>query len=68
MYNEIQNNPELASKFTQKEIEIFKEGGVPKGFTWHHNQEPGLMQLVDRTLHKQTGHDGGFSIWGSGNK
>ena len=43
-------------------IEIFKEGGVPKNYTWHHNQEPGLMQLVDRTIHKLTGHDGGFSI------
>jgi hypothetical protein len=68
LYNEIQNNSELASKFTQKEIDIFKEGGVPKRFIWHHNQEPGLMQLIDRTVHKQTGHDGGFSIWGPGNK
>ncbi|MBC2581762.1 S8 family serine peptidase [Clostridium sp. DJ247] len=68
LYDEIQSNSELASKFTQNEIDIFKEGGVPKRFTWHHNQEPGLMQLVDRTLHRQTGHDGGFSIWGPGNK
>ncbi|MCB2343408.1 HNH endonuclease, partial [Clostridium estertheticum] len=68
LYDEIQNNSELASKFTQNEIAIFKEGGVPKRFTWHHNQEPGLMELVDRTLHRQTGHNGGFSIWGPGNK
>ncbi|WP_367277863.1 HNH endonuclease [Clostridium sp.] len=68
LYSKIQSDPELASKFTRNEIEIFKEGGIPKRFTWHHNQEPGLMQLVDRTLHKQTGHDGGFSIWGPGNK
>ncbi|WP_371025366.1 HNH endonuclease [Paraclostridium ghonii] len=63
LYSEIQNNAELTSKFTQKEIEILKEGGVPKRFTWHHNQEPGLMQLVDRIAHRKTGHDGGFSIW-----
>ena len=68
LYDEIQNNSVLASKFTQKEIDIFKEGGVPKRFTWHHNQEVGLMQLVDRKIHRQTGHDGGFSIWGLGNK
>lgn len=68
LYNEIQGNSELASKFTQNEIDIFKEGGVPKRFTWHHNEEPGLMQLVDRGIHRQTGHDGGFSIWGPGNK
>lgn len=68
LYNEMQNNSELASKFTQNEIEIFKDGGVPKRFKWHHNQEEGLMQLVDRTLHRQTGHDGGFSIWEPENK
>lgn len=67
LYDEIQKSPVLASKFTQSEIEIFKQGGVPKRFTWHHNQEPGLMQLVDRALHRQTGHNGGFSIWGPGN-
>lgn len=68
LYKDIKNNPVLASKFTKKEIEIFKAGGVPKRFTWHHNQEPGLMQLVDRIIHRKTGHDGGFSIWGPGNK
>ena len=68
LYNEMQNNSELSKKFTLNEIQIFKEGGVPKRFTWHHNQEPGLMQLVDRTVHQQTGHVGGFSIWGPGNK
>lgn len=57
----------LNSKFTAQEIEIFKEGGVPKRFTWHHNQELGLMQLVDRNIHRKTGHDGGFSICGPGN-
>ena len=64
LYNEIQNNPEIANRFTQNEIEVFKIGGVPKKYTWHHHQDPGVMQLVDRTLHKQTGHDGGYSIWG----
>lgn len=41
---------------------------MPKRFKWYHNQEEGLMQLVDRTLHRQTGHDGGFSIWEAENK
>ena len=67
LYEQIKRDSELASKFTAKEIEIFKEVGVPKRFTWHHNQEPGLMQLVDRNIHRKTGHDGGFSIWGPGN-
>ena len=68
LYEKIQNDQDFAALFTQNEIEIFKAGGVPKKYTWHHNQEPGLMQLVDRDIHKQTGHDGGFSIWGPGNK
>ena len=67
LYEQIKRDSELASKFTAKEIEIFKEVGVPKRFTWHHNQEPGLMQLVDRNIHRKRGHDGGFSIWGPGN-
>ncbi len=38
---------------------------TPEGYTWHHNQEPGVMQLVDRGVHAATGHTGGFSIWGT---
>ncbi|MBP3611329.1 MAG: HNH endonuclease [Lachnospiraceae bacterium] len=39
---------------------------MPKLYTWPHYQEEGIMQLVDRMLHRQTGHIGGFSIWGPG--
>ena len=67
LYQQIMANDELASRFTQEEIELFKKGSVPKRFTWHHHQKPGLMQLVDRRIHRQTGHIGGYSIWGKGN-
>ena len=67
LYNDIMNDSNLRSKFTEAEIAIFKEGGVPKAYTWHHHQDEGVMQLVDRKIHRQTGHTGGFSIWGSGN-
>ena len=67
LYQQIMANDELARKFTQEEIELFKNGSVPKRFTWHHHQNPGLMQLVDRRIHRQTGHIGGYSIWGKGN-
>ena len=66
LYNDIMNDSNLRSKFTEAEIAIFKEGGVPKAYTWHH-QDEGVMQLVDRKIHRQTRHTGGFSIWGSGN-
>ena len=67
LYNDIMNDSNLRSQFTEAEIAIFKEGGVPKAYTWHHHQDEGVMQLVDRKIHRQTGHTGGFSIWGPGN-
>ena len=36
---------------------------TPKGFTWHHHQTTGRMQLVETGVHSQTGHTGGFSLW-----
>jgi RHS repeat-associated protein len=41
-----------------------REAGLsetPEGYTWHHHQEPGLMQLIERGIHAKTGHTGGFS-------
>lgn len=34
---------------------------TPEGYTWHHHQDPGLMVLVETTVHRKTGHTGGFS-------
>lgn len=67
LYNDIMNDSNLRSKFTEAEIAIFKEGGVPKAYTWHHHQDEGVMQLVDRKIHRQTGYTDGFSIWGPEN-
>lgn len=33
--------------------------------TWHHHQDRGKMQLVDKAIHQQTGHTGGKAIWGT---
>lgn len=41
-------------------------GEKPREFTWHHQEAPGSMQLVDRNIHAKTGHTGGRSIWGGG--
>ncbi|SFC85404.1 WXG100 family type VII secretion target [Bacillus sp. 491mf] len=64
LYQKIIKDPELASKFTEEEIELFKFGEVPDRFTWHHHQDTGRMQLVDSYLHEKTGHTGGYRIWG----
>jgi hypothetical protein len=34
---------------------------TPAGYTWHHHQDRGLMQLIETEMHRRTGHTGGFS-------
>jgi len=36
---------------------------TPKGYTWHHHQTTGRMQLVETKIHSKTGHTGGFALW-----
>lgn len=36
----------------------------PDGLTWHHNEQKGVMELVDDSIHSKTGHTGGNTIWG----
>lgn len=62
----VENDPELAAKFTPEQLEQIANGDTPDGYTWHHNEEKGKMQLVDSQTHAQTGHTGGRSVWGGG--
>ncbi|MDD2229523.1 MAG: HNH endonuclease [Candidatus Cloacimonetes bacterium] len=62
----ISKDPDLKSSFTNEQIEQIKNGDTPEGYTWHHNEEPGLMQLVKTEIHQKTAHTGGKSIWGGG--
>ena len=41
---------------------------APRGLTWHHHQDTGRMQLVDRAEHAHFsgGHTGGMRLWGGG--
>lgn len=54
------------SKFSERQLEQIKNGDKPEGFTWHHHQETGVMQLIDTEIHDKTGHTGGKSVWGGG--
>lgn len=58
----------LRKKFTEEQLEDIAAGVLPDGFTWHHNEREGLMQLVDTLEHSATGHTGGMSLWGNGHK
>jgi hypothetical protein len=62
----VEKDPELAKKFTPEQLEQIKNGETPDGYTWHHNEECGKMQLVDSEIHAKTGHTGGKAIWGGG--
>lgn len=35
---------------------------TPTGYTWHHHEDVGLMQLVQSGPHLKTGHTGGYSL------
>ncbi len=39
---------------------------TPAGYTWHHHQDSGRMQLVPTDLHARTAHTGGASLWAGG--
>jgi hypothetical protein len=54
------------SKFSDRQLDQIKNGDKPEGFTWHHHQEAGVMQLIDTEIHEKTGHTGGKSVWGGG--
>lgn len=63
----IEQDPQLKSQFTERQLEQIKNG-EPRisGLTWHHNEVPGKMQLVDAKEHSTCRHTGGRSIWGGG--
>lgn len=68
LQQEINKNTELKKHFTEMQLKQISKGKKPKGFTWHHHQNEGIMQLVDADIHGKTGHTGGRNIWGGGSK
>lgn len=62
---QIQTNSTVRAKFTSAQISNIKKLKNPTGYTWHHHQNTGIMQLVNSTTHSKTGHTGGKAIWGS---
>lgn len=64
LYSRIKKNKKVAIKFTRREILAFQLGETPAKYTWHHHQDKGVMQLVNRQIHESVRHDGGYSIWG----
>ena len=63
---EIKKNPELRNKFSQRQLDQIEKGIKPSGYTWHHNEELGKMELVDSKIHGTASHTGGKALWGGG--
>lgn len=40
----------------------------PHGYTWHHHQQPGRMQLVPFGVHGAVQHSGGRQVWAKGDR
>ena len=65
--NKVEQNPDWAKKnFTPRQLAQIEYGG-PRidGYVWHHNEQSGKMQLVDRKIHETCRHTGGNSLWGN---
>ena len=66
-------NPEAKANFTSGQLDIIEKicsGEIQNpripGFTWHHSEIPGKMQLVDFKTHFDTRHTGGDFLWCGG--
>ncbi len=66
----IAENPELAKSFTQEQLAQIERGETPEGYTWHHSEKDGTMQLVPYGVHNSTWHHGGRSEgnWANGSR
>lgn len=62
----VEKTPELAERFDADQLEQIRNGDRPDGYVWHHAENPGELQLIDRETHDKTGHTGGQVIWGGG--
>ncbi|WP_100333115.1 HNH endonuclease [Bacillus alkalisoli] len=64
----VEMDPSLQSQFSSMQLEQIQDGETPDGYTWHHHEEMGKIQLVETEPHDQSGHTGGRSIWGGGSE
>lgn len=68
----IERDPALKAQFSPEQLQQIREGvldgAAPEGYIWHHDVEPGKIQLVDSDIHAMTGHTGGRVVWGGGNE
>ena len=58
--NYLEANPALKANFTPQQLQNIENGGAYiNDYTWHHHEDGVRLQLVDREIHRRTGHSGG---------
>jgi hypothetical protein len=62
----VETDAALADTFTDAQLQQIANGQTPDGYTWHHSEIPGRLELVDTDTHGQTAHTGGRELWGGG--
>lgn len=62
----VESDPDFAKKFTPRQLQQIKDLQTPSGYTWHHHELPGRMQLVKTDEHSTCRHTGGRCLWGGG--
>ncbi|WP_053104169.1 HNH endonuclease [Bacillus sp. FJAT-27231] len=68
LHEAIEKNPGLADELglNTADKQALAAGDTPPGYVWHHSEEPGTLELIDKEVHHQTGHTGGRELWGGG--
>ena len=70
LFDTIKADPDLAKvlKLSQEQINrLLSVNRAPDGYTWHHHQDVGRMQLVEQGSHLLSRpHTGGMAVWGGG--
>ena len=64
LYRNVKYSYEIKKQFSRKQYQDILNGNTPSGYTWHHHQDAGVLELVDESIHAKTSHIGGYSIWG----
>lgn len=64
----VNSDTELSTKFSDEQLEQINNGDRPDGYVWHHTENPGELQLIDKDTHDKTGHTGGQAVWGGGSE
>ncbi|PFX11140.1 hypothetical protein AWC38_SpisGene25349 [Stylophora pistillata] len=61
---QIQSGNVNRNKFTEKQLKDIFAGKIKiDGYTWHHHQDLGRMQLIEEKIHQKTAHVGGMDAW-----